>query len=119
MKKKENNPKRKPGRPKKPLDYKIVENLASMFSTQDEIASILGVSVRTLQRDPEFCRLYRRGLDKGKVSLRRTQFNLAEKNAQMAIFLGKQYLNQSDKIESKQEVSLSIEDYLKNNPMDL
>ena len=33
----------------------------------------------------------------GKISLRRAQFRLAEKNANMAIWLGKQYLGQSDR----------------------
>lgn len=33
---------------------------------------------------------------KGKVSLRRTQFQLAEKNTGMAIWLGKQYLGQKE-----------------------
>jgi hypothetical protein len=32
----------------------------------------------------------------GKISLRRAQFRLAEKSAAMAIFLGKNYLGQSD-----------------------
>lgn len=36
----------------------------------------------------------------GKISLRRYQFKLAEKNAAMAIFLGKQYLGQRDIIET-------------------
>lgn len=35
----------------------------------------------------------------GRYPLRRSQFRLAEKNANMAIWLGKQYLNQKDKIE--------------------
>ena len=35
----------------------------------------------------------------GKVSLRRTQWTLAEKSPAMAIFLGKNYLGQSDKVE--------------------
>lgn len=33
------------------------------------------------------------------MSLRRTQFKLAEKNPTMAIWLGKQYLGQRDNIE--------------------
>lgn len=43
----------------------------------------------------------------GKISLRRSQFKLAEKNANMAIWLGKQYLNQRDEPE---EVSEDAED---------
>ena len=89
------------GRPKKQIDYEVVEKLASIQCTQEEIANFLNISVRTLQRDEEFCRLYKKGMDSGKMSLRRTQFKIAEKgNASMAIFLGKQYLGQRDVIET-------------------
>ena len=84
------------GRPKKEIDYEAVEKLASIQCTQEEIANFLELSVRTLQRDDEFCRLYKKGQDNGKMSLRRTQFKLAEKNPSMAIWLGKQYLGQRD-----------------------
>ncbi len=87
-------------RPKIPIDYNAVEKLASIQCTQEEIANFLNVSVRTLQRDEEFCRLYKKGLDNGKMSLRRIQFKLAEKSYAMAIFLGKQYLGQKDVIEN-------------------
>lgn len=89
------------GRPKKKIDYKTVEKLASIMATQEEIGTFLDISVRTLQRDEEFCRVYKRGLDNGKMSLRRKQFNLAEKNATMGIWLGKQYLEQSDGIRAE------------------
>lgn len=87
-------------RPKKEIDYATVEKLASIQCTQEEIANFLDISVRTLQRDEEFCRLYKKGQDNGKMSLRRIQFKLAEKNTSMAIFLGKQYLGQRDVIET-------------------
>ncbi len=35
----------------------------------------------------------------GRISLRRMQFKLAQKSPAMAIFLGKQYLGQTDKVE--------------------
>ena len=35
----------------------------------------------------------------GKISLRRYQFELAKKNANMAIWLGKQYLGQKDEVQ--------------------
>lgn len=88
------------GRPKKEIDYQTVEKLASIQCTQEEIANFLNLSVRTLQRDEEFCRLYKKGQDNGKMSLRRIQFKLAEKNTSMAIFLGKQYLGQKDYVET-------------------
>ena len=86
-------------RPKKEIDYESVEKLARLQCTQEEIANFLNISVRTLQRDDEFCRIYKKGMDNGKMSLRRIQFKLAEKNTSMAIFLGKQYLGQRDVIE--------------------
>ena len=84
------------GRPKKEIDYTIVEKLANIQCTQEEIASFLNLSIRTLQRDEEFCRIYKKGQENGKMSLRRIQYKLAEKNTSMAIFLGKQYLGQKD-----------------------
>jgi len=87
------------GRPKKEIDYNAVEKLANIQCTQEEIANFLELSVRTLQRDEEFCRIYKKGIDSGKMSLRRLQYKLAEKSASMAIFLGKQYLGQKDKVE--------------------
>ena len=87
------------GRPKIQIDYNTVEKLANIQCTQEEIASFLGISVRTLQRDEEFCRIYKKGQDNGKMSLRRMQYKLAEKNPTMAIWLGKQYLGQRDNIE--------------------
>ena len=89
------------GRPKKQIDYNTVEKLASIQCTQEEIANFLELSVRTLQRDEEFCRIYKKGMDNGKMSLRRIQFKLAEKNTSMAIFLGKQYLGQKDVVENE------------------
>lgn len=88
------------GRPRKTIDYELVENLASIFCTQEEIASVLGVAVRTLQNRKKFLRTYKKGMEKGKASLRRRQFEAAQKgNATMQIWLGKQYLDQKDKHE--------------------
>ncbi len=88
-------------RPKKEIDYITVEKLANIQCTQEEIASFLNLSVRTLQRDEEFCRVYKKGQENGRMSLRRMQFKLAEKNTAMAIFLGKQYLGQKDVVENE------------------
>ena len=110
------------GRPKIEIDYASVEKLANIQCTQDEIASFLGVSVRTLQRDEEFQRLFKKGQENGRMSLRRMQFKLAEKNTSMAIFLGKQYLGQRDNVEVSntddmnkvKELLEKIEDGVKN-----
>ena len=86
-------------RPKFKIDYEMVEKLAGIQCTQQEIAYFLGCSVDTLQRDETFCGLYKKGQENGKMSLRRIQYKLAEKNPTMAIWLGKQYLKQRDNIE--------------------
>ena len=88
------------GRPKFKIDYVMAEKLASIMCTQEEIASFLGCSRDTLMRDEKFCNIYKKGQDTGKMSLRRSQWKLAEKNTAMAIFLGKQYLGQKDVIEN-------------------
>lgn len=87
-------------RPKIEIDYNLCENLAKIQCTQEEIAQMIGVSTRTLQRDEEFCRIYKKGMDQGKMSIRRQQFKSAESgNVTMQIWLGKQYLNQRDRSE--------------------
>ena len=85
-------------RPKKEIDYKLAEKLSQIMCTQEEIANILEVSVRTLQRDAEFCRLYKKGQDTGKMSIKRKQFDVAinKGNTTMLIWLGKQYLGQKE-----------------------
>lgn len=100
------------GRPKFEIDYESVEKLASLMCTQQEIASFLGCDVRTLQRDEEFSRIYKKGQDKGKMSLRRKQFKLADKNASMAIFLGKNYLGQKDTYENTVDTNNGVIDEL-------
>ncbi len=90
-------------RPKFNIDYVTVKKLASIMCTEKEIASFLGCDERTLQRDEEFCRVFKEGKETGKMSLRRMQWKLAEKSYAMAIFLGKQYLGQRDTLEYKAE----------------
>ena len=58
-----------------------------------------------------FSDIFKQKREIGKISLRRKQWKLAEKNATMAIFLGKQYLGQRDY--SEVEVKADI-----NNPFD-
>lgn len=90
-------------RPKLEIDYNAVEKLANIQCTQEEIANFLDISVRTLQRDEEFCHIYNKGRENGKMSLRRMQFKLAEKSHAMAIWLGKQYLGQRDVPEQQEK----------------
>ncbi len=92
------------GRPKTAIDYGLVEDLGSIMCTMNEIASILGCSTSKLEKDEEFMRVYKKALDNGKMSLRRQQYQLAMKgNCTMLIWLGRQYLGQTDKVESEVE----------------
>lgn len=92
----------KMGRPKIELDQKQFESLCGMQCTLNEIASHFQCSEDTVERwckrtyDITFAEAYKKHSVKGKMSLRRSQFKIAETNATMAIWLGKQYLNQSD-----------------------
>ena len=92
----------KRGRPKKLVDLEMVERLAHIQCTHSEIASALGLSVDTLTRNPHFAEVYKRGAEGGRKSLRRMQFESANKgNVVMQIWLGKQYLGQSDHVTSE------------------
>lgn len=83
------------------------EKLAKMLCTGEEISAFFGVSYDTLNEwckqnyEETFVKVIKRFNDVGRASLRRIQFKIAEKgNSSMAIFLGKQYLGQSDKQEN-------------------
>lgn len=97
------------GRPKYVLNdagKKQIEDLATILCTDTEIASIMGVSVDTLQSMDNlnsFAECKEKGREKGKASLRRKQYELAMKGSGhygMLVWLGKQYLGQREKIEA-------------------
>ena len=100
------------GRPQKEIDKKIFENLCGLQCTLEEIAGVFDCSVDTIERwckreyRETFAEVYKKHSAKGKMSLRRTQFKLAEKSAAMAIFLGKNYLGQKDNIIETDEQTL-------------
>lgn len=94
----------KPG-PKPKLDHsdQLIEQIRALGriqATVEETAAVLRVSLRTLQNffteHPDAKEAHEYGKLEGCASLRRKQFALAEKNAGMAIFLGKNYLGQRD-----------------------
>ena len=100
------------GRPKKEIDKKIFENLCGLQCTLEEIAGVFDCSADTIERwckreyKETFAETYKKHSAKGKMSLRRIQFKLAEKSAAMAIFLGKNYLGQKDNIIETDEQTL-------------
>lgn len=89
------------GRRRVDIDLAEFEKLAGLQCTQEEIAEWFGVSVATIEsrlKEPAYRDAWTRGKAKGKVALRRAQFNNAVKrnNASLQIWLGKQWLGQRD-----------------------
>lgn len=90
-----------PGRPPIEIDLADLEKLAALQCTQEEAAAWFGCSVATINNrlsEDKYRERWEAGRGKGRVSLRRYQFKMAENNPTMAIWLGKQWLGQSDKI---------------------
>ena len=82
----------------KKVDEEAIKKLAQLHCTYDEIAEFSGVSTKTLQRN--YVHLIKKGREMGRISLRRAQFEKAlSGNVVMQIWLGKQHLDQRDKIE--------------------
>ena len=101
------------GRPLTQIDKKTFEGLCRIQCTETEIAGIFECSIDAVcdwckrTYGATFADTYKTYADQGKASLRRTQFKLAEKSAAMAIFLGKNMLGQTDKIE---QTVMEVED---------
>ena len=86
------------GRPRKAISPRQVLALAKIGCSQEEMGQVLGVSPDTITRN--YAEPYKRGIATLKQSLRRKQVNLALRgNVTMLIWLGKQWLDQSDKRE--------------------
>lgn len=84
-------------RPKKNIDYKLARKLSLIHCTQEEIANVLELSLRKLQNDAEFMRIYKKGISDAKMTLRRKQWQAVNKgHVGMMIWLGKQYLEQRE-----------------------
>lgn len=85
-------------RPKIIIDPLEVEKLAAMSCSIQEIASFFGCSRDTIER--RFAANILKGKDKGKIKLRRLMWQNAEKgNAVMQLWLSKNILGYTDKLE--------------------
>lgn len=99
--------KNKGGRPKKVIDKNQFEGMCEIQCTKEEMCNILNVDEKTLTRwckevyGEGFSEIYKKKSQAGKMSLRRAQFKMAQTNTTMAIWLGKQYLGQTDKNETQ------------------
>lgn len=99
------------------IDWDLFEKLCELHCTEEEIAGIFDCSIDTLNNRVKdkfkltFSEVFKRKSAKGKRSLRRAQFVLASgvkddegnykkmPDSKMLIHLGKQYLDQKDKVQ--------------------
>ena len=88
-------------------EFKSVEYMCLIHCTGEEIAGVMQVDYDTLNRlikdkyGMSFSDYFKSKSAQGKMSLRRLQWKSAESgNTSMLIFLGKQWLGQTDKIEN-------------------
>jgi hypothetical protein len=97
------------GRPRKEIDKKDFEALLRIQCTLKEITSFFdakldGCSEDTIERwcqrtyGQSFADVSAQKREYGKISIRRAQFDMMEKNPTMLIWCSKQYLGQTDEV---------------------
>ena len=90
------------GRPRKNIDLEQFKKLCGLQCTLKEIAGFFECSEDTIESwckrelGENFSDAFIKYCVTGKLNLRRYQFKLAERNASMAIWLGKNYLGQKE-----------------------
>lgn len=93
-------------RPKTEINKEQFESLCNLQCTVEEIAGFFKCNRDTVDAwckrtyNDGFSAVFKKYSQNGKISLRRYQYKLAERNTAMAIWLGKQWLGQTDKIET-------------------
>ena len=104
----------KGGRPKKEIDQRVFESLCGIQCTQTEVCAVLDCDDKTLTKwcketyNMSFSDVFAEKRKSGLVSLRRMQWKHAERNPAMAMFLGKNYLGQTDKQDITHAGSMDI-----------
>ena len=98
----------KTGRPKKKIDWEQFDRLCLIQCTLEEIASFFDCSADTIERAVKrehgvtFAEHFGQKRGKGKISLRRAMWTKAiEGNPTMMIWLSKNYLGMTDKLEQE------------------
>lgn len=116
-------------RPRIEIDQHQFEQLCKLQCTQQEIADFFKCSVDTINAwckrtyKSGYTEIYNKNASVGKISLRRTQWKQAETSSRMSIWLGKQYLGQTDKIENTiteidAETRQAVNDFLNDDGQD-
>ena len=97
----------KMGRPKKYIDQVQFEKLCAMQCTLEEICAWFNVQDDTLNSwckrtyKKTFSEVFKQKRGLGKISLRRSGFELAQHNPAVHIFYAKNFLGMTDKIETQ------------------
>lgn len=86
-------------RPRKDIDPVQVEKMAAIGCSYAEIAAVMGCDPSTLTR--RFAQAIKDGHERRNASVRRAQYEVGvnKKNCTMLIWLGKQHLGQTEKVE--------------------
>lgn len=107
-------PKKKMGRPKVEINERQFETCIQLPLTKSDLAAILGCSVPTIERYIKarfgctFDTLREQKRSNFKKNILAKQYEMAVKGDRtMLIWLGKNYLEQSDKVESKEEINVN------------
>jgi hypothetical protein len=102
----------KAGRPRREIDWPQFEKLCGIHCTLPEMAAWFQCSEDTIERavkrqyGENFAEIYRQKQGLGKVSLRRKMFETAMNGSvTMMIWLSKNMLGYTDKVEQKTELS--------------
>ena len=110
----------KGGRPPFEFTPKVLQqihDLASYMCTKEEVSNIIGCHRTTLYRNEQALEAYNKGVNVAKQKIRKTQFDIATKlnSSIMAMWLGKVYLGQTDKIQNTDDnVPLPIYDIIEH-----
>jgi hypothetical protein len=94
-----------------------IKDLASYMCSKQEIGKIIGCSESTINRNELAQEAWQQGVAIAKTTIRKTQFDIATKlnSSIMAMWLGKVYLGQSDKVQNTDEnVPLPIYDIVED-----
>ena len=106
-------------RPRKHIDKDNFEKLCGLFCTLTDIAAFFNVSEDTVERwckrtyHVGFAEIYKKLSAAGRTSLRRWQFQAAERgNTSLLIFLGKNYLGQADVLKTETDADGKLADLI-------
>lgn len=97
----------KNGRPYFPIDWETVDKMCAIQCTGEEIAGVIGCDYDTLNAACKreagcgFSDYFAKKSASGKMALRRKQYTTAmDGNPTMLVWLGKQWLGQTDRVET-------------------